>query len=102
MSWQKYGSFAVDRARLIDGATNLELDVDAFTLCIDQTSTEIAVERAINYANGLDGFQGTPTLLLNAEQIATGPIEAIKLAVIEAAAGDEVVPEATAEATPGS
>ncbi len=101
-SWQKYGSFAFDRARLIDGATNLELDVDAFTLCIDQTSTEIAVERAINYANGLDGFQGTPTLLLNAEQIATGPIEAIKLAVIEAAAGDEVVPEATAEATLGS
>jgi protein-disulfide isomerase len=96
-SWQKFGTFAFVRERLIDGATNLELDVDAFTICLDQTETENTLNAAVNYAQTIQGFQGTPTLVLNNVQISSGPIEAIELAITNALeSGAEATPEATA------
>lgn len=98
-SWQKYGVFAFERARLLDGATNLELDVDAFATCLDEQGGRPGLDAAISYTRELSGFQGTPTLLLNGKFIVSAPFEAIQLAILSAQT-DEATPEATAEVTP--
>lgn len=98
-SWQKYGVFAFEQARLLDGAANLGLDVEAFTICLNDETSRPSLDAADAFTQSLTDFQGTPTLLLNGNRVVSGPIEAIQLAIATAQA-DEMTAEAPSEITP--
>lgn len=58
---------ALERADLIEAATTLGLDVDAFTSCIDGSASQSAVSEDV--ATGTDaGVTGTPTFYINGEK----------------------------------
>ncbi len=94
-SWQRFGSFAYERQRLLNGAENLGLDMDNFTQCLDEEFSLSALTAADTFAGRQQGFQGTPTLLLNGQFVTPLPFEAVNLAVIDALnAAAEATPEA--------
>lgn len=99
-AWQRFGSFAYERPRLLDGAEKLGLDMENFTQCLDEEFSLSALTAGEAFAQRQQGFQGTPTLLLNGRLVTAFPFEAINLAVIDAlnAPAPEVTPEATPEA----
>jgi protein-disulfide isomerase len=97
-SWQRFGSFAFERERLLDGAESLGLDMETFTTCLDEEFSLSALDAAEAYARRQPQFQGTPTLLLNGRLVTSFPFEAVNLAVIDALNASEATPEATPEA----
>jgi protein-disulfide isomerase len=99
-AWQRFGSFAYERPRLLDGAEKLGLDMENFTQCLDEEFSLSALNAAEAFAQRQRGFQGTPTLLLNGTLITALPFEAVELAIrtVLDAPAPEVTPEATPEA----
>jgi protein-disulfide isomerase len=97
-SWQRFGSFAFERERLLDGAEKLGLDMETFTTCLDEEFSLSALDAAEAYARRQPQFQGTPTLLLNGRLVTSFPFEAVNLAVIDALNASGATPEATPEA----
>lgn len=97
-SWQQYGAFAFARPRLSAGAEALGLDVDAFTTCLDADATTERIASARAFSEATEGFQGTPTLILNERIINWFPLEGLNALIDEAASPVEATPEPT----PGS
>lgn len=108
-SWQDaYGNAAYSGSRLASGVDALELDRAAWDACINSNRPDTVITEAISYVNTLgDRFQGTPTILVNGEQI-TATSAAVHTAIDAALAASGIVPipvdqlaetEAEAEAT---
>jgi protein-disulfide isomerase len=64
-SWQQYGAFAFALPRLLNGAEALGLDVAQFEACYASEETLAAITAADAYARTIEGFAGTPTLIVN-------------------------------------
>lgn len=77
-SWQSYGSHAFAQERLLTGAEGLGLDVEAFTDCYyNNEDVANVVLSTQTYVQGVQGFRGTPTVLLNGTMVNTSPIESL-------------------------
>ena len=105
--WQTtYGNQALAGNRLSSLANNLELDTGAWNACLNSASTNDVIVAARGAASSLEGFTGTPTVLVNGE-IVPNTLSDVTAAIDAALAASpapavqptEAEPEATTEAT---
>lgn len=85
--WQDFGAFAFAVDRLVEGAKSLDMDVGAFRTCLNSEDAVPTLEAARAYAASVPGFQGTPTILLNGQQVNWSPVP-LFLEQVKAAIGD--------------
>ncbi len=79
--WQNlYGNTAFAGNRLTSGVDNLGLDRAAWDACFASQRPDEVLENAINDANNLSGFSGTPTITVNG-QIVTPTLSAVNAAI---------------------
>ena len=103
--WQAtYGNQALAGNRLSSLANNLELDTGAWNACLNSAATNDVIVAARGTASSLEGFTGTPTVLVNGEIVpgtlsdVTAAIDAaLSTAPAPAVQPTEDVPEATPE-----
>jgi len=86
-AWQDFGAFAFAFDRLLLGAQALELDAAAFESCLTSDEALPALDAARAYAASVEGFEGTPTILLNGQLVNWSPVP-LFLEQIIAAAGE--------------
>jgi protein-disulfide isomerase len=86
-NWQQYGAFAFALPRLLNGAEALGLDVAQFEACYAAEETQTAILAADAYARTIEGFAGTPTLIVNGTVVNSA--SEVLNAAIDAALGAE-------------
>ncbi|TVR21090.1 MAG: hypothetical protein EA396_09160 [Anaerolineaceae bacterium] len=88
-SWQsQFNDDSFLRGRLIAGADNLGLDVEAFTECLDSDEANAFIEDSMQNVNDRD-VTGTPTLFVNGEELSEITVEALEAAIASGADEDE-------------
>lgn len=100
-SWQDlFGNAAFSGSRLASGADALELDRAAWDSCISSSRPDTVLQEAISYVSTLgERFQGTPTILVNGEQI-TATSGTVHSAIDAALAASGIVPAPIGEEAP--
>lgn len=79
--WQGvFGSEAFDFARLSGGAANLGLDMAQWTDCFERGEVAVVVDRAIENFRSL-GLRGTPSLLIDGQQVNHSSVDAVNAAI---------------------
>jgi protein-disulfide isomerase len=82
-AWHEFGEFSYLYERLYDGAVQeFGVEGEAFNDCYTSDETTAILQSAFEYAQSIEGFTGTPTILVNGNPVpnAAGPInEAIDL-----------------------
>jgi protein-disulfide isomerase len=80
------GQYSMGRSTFELYATNLGLDLEAFTACLDDTRYDTEIQADYNYAASI-GVSSTPTFIINGKAlIGAQPIEYFTAAVEEALA----------------
>jgi protein-disulfide isomerase len=81
-SWQTYGSHAFAQERLLAGAEALGLDIEAFIDCYynDEDVAKVVLSTQ-DYVKTVEGFRGTPTVLLNGKMVNVAPIQSLISAI---------------------
>jgi protein-disulfide isomerase len=92
--WQDFGQLAFLDARLQNGVATLEIDPAAFDECLQTQATLPILEKAAAFVKALPEFSGTPTILLNGEQINWSHLPSL----IDDAVAASQAPAGTAEA----
>lgn len=87
-SWQEFGTYAFMQERLDAGIEALALDQEAYVTCFDSEATTQTLSNAVEYAYAIEGFRGTPTVVLNGQIVAWTPLEGFLLLINNAIAGE--------------
>lgn len=101
-TWQgQYANTAFTQGRLTGGVDSLGIDRAAWDSCFASSRPDTTLENAIAAAQGVEGFSGTPTIVVNGE-VVSPTLAAVNSAIDAALATSPVAPvpvDAGAETT---
>lgn len=96
-SWQQFGLRAFTTDRLVQAVRALDLDAAAWAECLTSEETTNVLRGAFDFARNEPSFTGTPTVLVNGENVPNS-LQAVMSAIDEALAGEgETDTEATGD-----
>lgn len=81
-AWQDYSLLAFLDARLAAGVDQLEIDREIWDECMVSSRALDQINSAMEYANGVENFQGTPMILINGTEV-TASLDFINQAIDE-------------------